>query len=48
MARTISAKSKRAYATLVVGYGVAAAVLAIGVVLWLTIRAAHFMYHTLA
>jgi hypothetical protein len=43
MPRTITlAERRRAYATLVVGYGVAAAVLSTGVVLWLTIQAVHF------
>ena len=44
MPRTITlAERRRAYATLVVGYGVAAAVLSTGVVLWLTIQAVHFL-----
>jgi hypothetical protein len=43
MARTIAATKMRAYSTLVVGYGVAAAVLSTGVVLWLTIQAVPFM-----
>jgi hypothetical protein len=43
MPRAITlAERRRAYATLVVGYGVAAAVLSTGVVLWLTIQAVHF------
>jgi hypothetical protein len=37
------AKRRRDHATLVVGFGVAAAVLSTGVVLWLTIQAVHFM-----
>ena len=44
MPRTITlAERRRAYATLVVGYDVAAAVLSTGVVLWLTIQAVHFL-----
>jgi predicted peroxiredoxin len=44
MPRTITlAERRRAYATLVVGYGVAAAVMSTGVVLWLTIQAVHFL-----
>ena len=37
------AEKRRAYATLVVVYGVAAAVLSTGVVLWLTIQAVQFL-----
>ena len=43
MARTIAAKKMFAYSTLVVRYGVAAAVVSTGVILWLTIQAARFM-----
>jgi hypothetical protein len=43
MARTIAAKKMFAYSTLVVRYGVAAAVVSTGVILSLTIQAARFM-----
>ena len=43
MQRTMITKRKRAYATLVVGYGVAAAVLSTGVILWLTLQATRFI-----
>jgi hypothetical protein len=43
MTRTIAARNMRAYSTLVVGYGVAAAVVSTGVIFWLTIQAARFI-----
>ena len=44
MPRTMTlAEGRRAHATLVVGYGVAAAVLSAGIVLWLTIQAVPFL-----
>jgi hypothetical protein len=43
MARTIAARKMYAYSALVVGYGVAAAVVSTAVILWLTIQAARFI-----
>jgi hypothetical protein len=43
MARTIAARKMHAYSALVVGYGVAAAVVSTGVILWLTMQAARFI-----
>jgi len=43
MARTLAARKMHAYSTLVIGYGVAAAVASTGVILWLTIQAARFI-----